>query len=222
METGRSSGGRPKLFSQVKELFPLLLALYVPALLALLIAVIVVLRTGVSMGELTRDPAAIVHRPPYTGVLSYAGILTWCATAAICLFSARLLRAKRAQAETGTFLLWAGTITLLLLFDDLFQFHERVFPSFGISEELTVAMYGLLVSLFVWSFRRLILESGYVLLLIAFLFFAMSVLVDLVPEGVIRGHHLFEDGFKLLGIVGWFGYYSREAFQALHRSLPTR
>jgi hypothetical protein len=72
---------------------------------------------------------------------------------------------------------------------------------------VVVLSYGLLLLAYLWRFRKIVLNSHFVLLVLASLFFGFSVVVDRLPQTLIPGHHLFEDGSKLLGIVSWFAYY---------------
>ena len=60
------------------------------------------------MGDLTRDPAAILDVPVYVGFLSQIGILLWAATAAICLFSAAVLWRREPVDSIARFLVCSG------------------------------------------------------------------------------------------------------------------
>ncbi len=63
------------------------------------------------------------------------------------------------------------------------------------------------------TFKKCILKTEYLILLIALGFFGLSLFIDVFQHRIqsIIGNSriLFEDGFKLLGIVGWFGYFLR-------------
>jgi hypothetical protein len=71
----------------------------------------------------------------------------------------------------------------------------------------------------------MILSTDFILLLLAFAFFASSVFVDLfvTPEEFsiagIPGRHLIEDGLKLLGIVTWATYFVRTGVQMVSPSV---
>ncbi len=65
--------------------------------------------------------------------------------------------------------------------------------------------------------------------MVALGFFSIAVVVVVVQEpageALGAGRIPVEDGAKLLGIAGWFGYFCREAFRsstALASSEPTR
>ena len=86
---------------------------------------------------------------------------------------------------------------------------------FRISQIVVVAAYGVATLIFLIRFRELILKTESVLLGSAFAFFAFSLLVDQVLDEVMPMEHLFEDGSKFLGILGWLAYFTRTSFQAL-------
>jgi hypothetical protein len=71
----------------------------------------------------------------------------------------------------------------------------------------------------VLHYRTCILDSAYPLLIAALVFLSASVAVDVVDAHVpaLDGEAglFLEDGFKLLGIAGWLGYYARTCFVAL-------
>src|SRR6187399_2150439 len=160
-----------------------LLILYLPNVALLFLVAIAALSPKITVASLTRDMAATAKVHPLTGVVSSAGILLWCATAAICLFSSNLLRQRGAHRAAG-FLLWSGLMTAGLLIDDFFMFHEYLAR----------------------VHRGLILEADYRLLVTALVLFAGSMTLDLLNGG---GYwNLAEDGCKLLGIASWFGYHA--------------
>jgi len=102
-------------------------------------------------------------------------------------------------------------MSIVLALDDLFMLHEAIFPnSFGISERLILLTYGLLVISGIVKFRKMILQTEYLILIVVLGCFGLSFIVDGFQESieVVLGQWriLVEDGFKLLGFVGWFGY----------------
>lgn len=105
----------------------------------------------------------------------------------------------------------------MLAFDDLFLFHEMVeyrFPRFG--EKAVYLVYGLIAMGYVAGFRKVILGSEYPILLLAFVFLGLSIVIDLFQEIWPSPWRIFfEDGFKLLGIANWGGYLIRTCFRAL-------
>lgn len=202
----------PQVFAENKCLIGWSL---VPPLFVMLLAVMINVFRGITIGYLTRDPNAIGGNTYYAGFISQLGIFFWAGTAAICFFTYLLLKQKRQNAQTMTFICYAGCITLLLGFDDVFQLHEGFFPHIGVAENVILASYLVLLAYFLYRFQARILGSNYVLLGIALSFFGVSMVVDVFSlfESI---RHLLEDGAKLFGIVTWSAYFSQICFTNLH------
>jgi len=106
---------------------------------------------GIPIGNLTRDPSAVMGAPFYIGILSQAGIFFWSASAAICMFSAKIISKHPDSYKLKRFLFVSGLLTMLLGLDDIFLFHESVYPYYlGIHEKVVYATYAGLV-LFILS-----------------------------------------------------------------------
>jgi len=195
--------------------------LYLPVLALLFVSVIVARALHIPVASLTRDMAALAHVHPLIGVVSNVGILLWCATAAICLFSRNLLRRQGRHVE-ARFLLWAGVLTIVLLLDDLFMIHEYIAPvHFHVNEKVILACHACGAAAYLLSQRRLILAENYQLLVAAMVLFAASVLVD-ISDGHGWLSNLAEDGFKILGITSWLGYHAGKARHWLVEVPPVR
>ena len=67
-------------------------------------------------------------------------------------------------------------------------------------------------------FKKLICRTKTLLLIIAFGFLGMSILVDVLPEDL-KGHFILEEGFKLLGIVSLMAYYIKVCYQKAKKLL---
>jgi hypothetical protein len=187
--------------------------LYLPATACLLITAFVSHFGDIPIANLTRDPAAVTESSPLHGILSNIGALLWCAAASICYFSCRLIRAEAGGKQVFWFLFYGATLTVILLLDDFFMLHDWVFPEYlDIYEKKIFAVYSVLLLAYVTKFRRVILETNYLLLLAALVFFAFSIVTDRLPQTVLPMHHIFEDGTKFLGIVSWLGYFSSVSY----------
>jgi hypothetical protein len=197
-----------------------LLLLYLPILALLFLVTIAALSPHIALSSLTRDMAAIAHVHPLVGVVSNVGILLWCATVVICLFSRSLLRQQGLHAE-ARFLLWAGLLTLVLMVDDLFMIHEYIAPvHFHVNEKLVLASYACGAGAYLLKFRRLILAANYQLLAAAMVLFTASMIVDMADGRGWWG--LGEDGSKILGIASWLGYHATMARHWLVHAPQTR
>lgn len=136
--------------------------------------------------------------------------MIWSGAAAICLFSYGLLRSRSVQDQTSRFLLAGGIVTLILALDDLFMLHEVVFPdNLGVPEEIVYGTYAALILWLVVAFRKIILRTSFLLLILALAGFGLSVGSDAIaPYVAIPGMYLLEDGGKLFGIVSWSAYFT--------------
>jgi preprotein translocase subunit SecG len=183
---------------------------FIAAVSTVLLGVVLLLHSwkGVPIGVLTRDPVAVMEGHVYTGFLSQIGIFFWAASAAVCLFCANILAKPTDDLEMRRFLFSSGLLTLVLGLDDVFLLHEGVFPSLGIPEMAVYASYAAFVLLYLFRFYSTILKTEYILLGMAFAFFAASMGLDFLdPSGI--DPHFFEDGTKLVGIVAWLVYFFR-------------
>ncbi len=166
----------------------------------------------------TRDPAAAVSggtAPSYAGALSNLGVLVMAAAATVSLHAGWLLyHAKRARNQFW-FIMSSGLFTTWLLLDDLYQIHEEVLPDHvGIPEEVVYALYVGLMTAYLLIFAGAILQTEYVLLLLALGFFALSIVSDFIPFEFAE-HHLIEDGAKFVGMTLWCAYYLRLSWEML-------
>lgn len=208
---------------QARALSSTLVLVFGTAIAGLLSLVWLAGTVNVPIAQFTRDPAAVMNGPFYAGALSNVGVLLWCASAAVCFFGASLLRAEvrtshgaAIPAQAQPFLLASALFTCLLLVDDLFMLHDLVLPEYlQLRERYVVLTYGLLMLGYLVAFRRLILRTDWLILVMAGGFFACSIVVDKLPETLLPMHHVFEDGAKFLGILGWLLYLGRSTRQLL-------
>ena len=91
----------------------------------------------------------------------------------------------------------------------------------GINEKAVLLGYGGIALAWLLTFRRIILKTDYWLLLISLGFFALSVGIDglqsLIDTLIGDLRILLEDGFKLLGIVSWLGYFIKCSLIAIRQ-----
>ncbi len=205
-----------KLFPQIKGLIPTMVRIYGPPSILLLGIGIVSRLKRIPLRNIFSDPASIINFHPFLGFMSNLGILIWAATAAICFYSAALVRNKGGSREFSSFFQFAGLLTTVLMLDDLFLFHDWLAPKvLHIPQIIVLIAYGVTTLLFLTKFRELILRTDFVLLGSACVFFAMSVVIDQWLDEIMPMEHLFEDGSKFLGILGWLCYFIRTSFQKL-------
>lgn len=91
---------------------------------------------------LTKDPVALLHGKFYTGALSNFTILCWTAAATLCMFSYLALCKFASHSGLKPLLFHFALVTLILLLDDLYLWHEVMFPDYvGVDERLVYLSY---------------------------------------------------------------------------------
>ncbi|MFT7824134.1 MAG: hypothetical protein ABXS92_05165 [Sulfurimonas sp.] len=189
----------------------LMMVLVLSFLLVLLLFVYMIgTHYNIPFAYLTRDPASLCKTYPFIGILSNLGILFWSAAAAITFVGAMIL--SKNNKKFANFLLFSGLFTSLLLLDDLFMFHEEIFPKvLEIPQNTVLASYFILSLIYLAKFKDEIFQTDYFIFFLALFFFFLSLLCDLfLPYSNIE--YLIEDGFKLIGIVTWFVFFARTLF----------
>lgn len=196
----------------------LLWGIYLPPAILLMAFFLLSVKMKIPFGMFSRDPAELTHSSPFLGVMSNIGILFWCSAAAICMLSFLLLRKDPGQKRLSLFFLASSIITIILMMDDLFMFHEKVYYHyFDLRQRYIYLAYFTMILGYLFYFRKTILKSPFMPLVLAFMLFGMSILVDGITDRIheIPFHHLLEDGPKFLGIAGWLGYFGTFSLQKL-------
>lgn len=210
-----------KSIMQVKRHFPLLVTTYTVLLFMLVTVSIIGNHYHIPIGHLTRDPSVILHGSPFIGVISSIGILFWCSTVALCFFCSVICFNDK-RISHFRFLLFSGLFTAFLMFDDLFTFHEIVFPDYlHVPEKIVYLVYITVFLIYSACFCKRILDSEYAILLIACVFFSLSLIIDQFFEIEGMGY-LLEDGFKLFGIVTWFLFFLKTCHSTLNKSIEPK
>jgi hypothetical protein len=128
------------------------------------------------------------------------------------------------------FLFNAGIFTTLLLLDDVYQWHEDMFPVYlHVSQKIIYLIYFSYALFFLFRFRKVIFKTEYIILLTSILLLSLSIIVDIIHDSdrltilleKVTGFNmnksddlriLLEDTFKGLGILTWLIYFSRVTF----------
>lgn len=202
-----------------------LLIAFLPAAAILLIIAGVSTIVRVEVSEFTRDLASLAEIHPLSGFLSNLEVLVWCATASICLFSAIFLR--KAMPEVFGFLLSSGLLSLYLLFDDFFLFHEDLASRYlNLDENVIFALLGFVLLVYLAVFKRVILSTRFMVLFLSLGLFALSIAIDFIHTTGVESFDswktFFEDGAKWLGIVSWCSYYVHTSYLFLANSFAVR
>ena len=146
----------------------------------ILVTVIAVgLKLDIDLRHLTEDGSFI----------SDLGVILWCVAATVCFFAALLLRNNQAK-DVYKFLLYSALLTTYFLLDDFFQIHDHYLNyKLGISEKITYIGLGIASFILIIKFRLTILRTNYIVMLMALVFLAVSVIADgiLAPLEIIYG-----------------------------------
>lgn len=207
------------LFSKNRPVLSFAVFTYVIAILVLFLVTFIRYMYKIPMAELTRDPVQLLNGRPYTGMLSNLGVIIWSATAGVCLFVVILIMPYRELKRERLFFLLSFILTMVLLLDDLFLFHDVILPEdLNISENYLYGVHGILSLVFILYFRKYILQTPYLLLIASVLFFGFSIGVDTIVKFLNLEHGFFlEDGSKFLGIISWGTYFTFTAYHVIKR-----
>lgn len=203
------------LLQQFRTVTPILLIVWLITLLSLLIAIYSSTEKDIPLESFTKDPTALMKAPFYLGFFSNIGIMIWAAATMICFFVAyRIKEVKEINAHFW-YILVSAVISLLMTLDDLFQLHEFVFPNyFSISDNMVYLTYMNIYLIYFIRFRKILLNSDYLVLGLAFVFLGLSTIIDLLPLPIPKDTFL-EDAIKLFGITTWFVYFFRTGNEIL-------
>jgi hypothetical protein len=202
-----------------KESILSFLIIYIPAILFIGLMALYSFMNDFHFNDLSEDAIQILNAPKYTGLIGRADVVLMCAIAAILLFASRLASDLKKPREVTGFLMFGGLLTSLLMCDDFFMFHDWIFRDIlPLPENLIFAFYAISGVSFIFYYRKLILKTDYVILLIGFGLLGISVLVDAV---IVVGFSwkyevVLEDGAKFLGMVSWFAYFLRTSYYFLN------
>lgn len=173
----------------------------------------------VPLDQLFRDPLVVAADAGsgcchvYFGFFSNLGVLLWCSVASVCFFASMLLIQRKADRQEILFMVSAGLLTGLLLFDDLFLAHEVIYPKvLGVDEVYVIAVYAIFAAIYLSFFRNLIIRNGYPLMLLSVILFSISIFEDVIhgEGGALR--RIAEDGAKFIGIATWTAFHFRAAW----------
>lgn len=187
---------------------------------ALFIAALEIAEIGVV--DLFRDPTQLdefLADHPWKSSFSMVGNLAWAAASSMSLLTGAVLRARD---EPGYgFFLAMGAVFLAMGFDDAFTIHDN-FAGVVLGSASELAVLSILALLFVaWVvvYRREILETSYVLLILGAVGLGIPFLIDAREVLDIEASWLgiAEEAGELAGILTLLLYVSIETWRALVR-----
>ncbi|NBC95883.1 MAG: hypothetical protein GVY27_05975 [Deinococcus-Thermus bacterium] len=193
------------------------LTLAVPALVILGVAVQNVATPAVFL----LDPLTVAEHlapccRPYFGAISNLGVILWALTAGCCLLAGVVCLRRAGPRDRPAFFFAALLLTSMLMLDDAYLFHEKIFPNMlAIPQTWVIIGYGVAAAAYLVGFARTILAHRWPLMALSLTFFAASLGVDqLTPQGA-TPNFVAEDGFKFAGICSWLAFHADAAIETL-------
>ena len=145
------------------------------------------------VGALTRDPTDVAGVPWWAGSISRLTNLCWAVAATVNILAARV----SVTSGRRPWLLLGGLCAVIAI-DDTMLVHEEVMPSFGVPEELLLAVYPLAGLVLAWWFWPLWRTTVGVAFFTGAVMLAVSIAVDAFLAMLIT-----EDVAKLIGMLAW-------------------
>jgi hypothetical protein len=216
---------------QIRDIWRLVLSLVGLTLLMLGVAAALGHAAGIGLSGVL-DDQYMVTGSRWASIVSNVGSMVWFATVAVCLFSAFILPGTDELRPWRRFLVWSALVTAMLGLDDYLAVHESaddVVTLFiggdasrlmkDLLELLVFGAYGVAFVAYLVAFRGLIRRTQYIIIVLAFLFFAASLALDMAPHTWLTQTTRMspdllmavEDGAKAIGIVLYATYFTRAA-----------
>ncbi len=175
-------------------------------LLALALLLPLVTQNVIPYEQLLLDPSHANNLPWYTGLVSNLGILAW-TTATVAALGGAWVSHMGGRSRASSMMRGGATLSLLLLLDDLFQFHVVIPNSLGFPKVFFYVGYLVLTWWWVASERHELRRTNTHMLLAAGGAFAASILIDQVGIGSKDTGLILEDAAKFLGVLAWALYF---------------
>ena len=176
----------------------------------------------VNVGRLTRDAADSMDGPTYLAAVANLGFALWAIAGAAAVLGASVLRRIDPSGKTWLFMASAGALSFVLLADDMWLLHDRVFPQrVGIPELAVYATYGIMTLAHLYFFRDEIMKTEYVVLLAAASIFGCAMVIDFLTNDAAgtSQKYVTEDIPKFFGMSTWAAYHLRTAYYLIVRRL---
>ncbi len=154
----------------------------------------------------TREPQVILKGSFYVGSFSNLGGLIWFGSAAIMSFAVSLKPLDRGA------LILAALVTWALGLDDIFMFHEKIYPKLYISNTILYILYFGTIGVIVFRYHRQLARSTLIGIAIAVIFWILSAGLDRYFNDF---GQLEEDGAKFIGIAVWAAAWIRQSYNSI-------
>lgn len=178
---------------------------------------------GVSVLDLFREPAEVggfAGSEPWKGAAATLALFLWAGAAGACFLAGTALRLTRRDSRRGSFLVATAALALVFGVDDGLLVHdhlaERVTGSPLAQPLVSLALIAAGLAWFL-QYRREIVRSQYLVLLLAALALGVSAVID-QRDSIGLGSYdigLFEETMETIGILTFCVYCWTEALRAL-------
>lgn len=157
---------------------------------------------------------SFAQKRPYQGVLTEASEILWSLAAGILWFTFSYLKAQHPPATQyiQKSILFLCLLVTLFLLDDNFRMTLMLSFYFKIPKVLIYSGYSIFSIAYVLSFKKFILKTPYLLLVISIFLLSISSLTDVIhPQG--QGLPvMLEDGTKFIGLLNFLIYCWKVSF----------
>ncbi|MGI8932543.1 MAG: hypothetical protein ACR2FS_00565 [Phormidesmis sp.] len=155
---------------------------------------------------------SFAQKRPYQGVLTEASEILWSLAAGILWFTFSYLKAKHPSAAQSATqyvqksMLFLCLLVTMFLLDDNFRMTLMLSFYFKIPKVLIYGVYSICLTAYVLPFKKFILKTPYLLLVISICLLSISSLTDVIhPQG--QGLPvMLEDGTKFIGLLNFLIY----------------
>ncbi|MEO0534778.1 MAG: hypothetical protein AAF215_13045 [Cyanobacteria bacterium P01_A01_bin.123] len=154
---------------------------------------------------------------PFYGLFTGISDFFWCVAVGICWFTYLFLRSHKVRSIYKRFILSSAILLTIFLADDLFRL-TLIFKVFlSVPKLISYLTYGISVVAYGWIYRKILLSTPYILLLIALVLLIISGISDVAKLPGKGTPALLEDGTKMLAILNVCIYYWGICEQTLFR-----
>lgn len=188
-------------------------------------SIVAMVAAGVEVLDLFREASeqsAFLADHPWKGSLSILGVFLWAAVGAMFLLTGFVLRTWGERGDESSFFIVGGLVSLLLGLDDGLAIHESMAEiATGTEHAEKAVLLVLALSALAWvvRFRRQILTTSWVLLLLAGVGLGIGQVLDRRREVGLDfgGGGLVEESAEFAGLVTFLVYAAIESWRALAR-----
>jgi hypothetical protein len=169
-------------------------------------------QSGYRLSYVTGDIVALTGQSLLVGVFSQVCLGLWAVAAGIALMGGLILRRRASDPRAGGYLLACSAVTFLLLADDMFMIHERIFPrGLRINDNYMYVLYAVFAAAIAARYWRQIFRSDLRLAIAGVALMFGSVAIDAILSLHSDLANFIEDVLKFLGVVTWVVYLGQTA-----------